>query len=186
MTIWAIVPVKPLRLGKSRLSEVLTEDERAHFNRTFLERVLGILKEVQEIGQVLVVSRDSEVLAIARHLGAKTVLEDGAQELNMALKRATSVAQGLNARGVLILPADLPLVTAQDIREFIQDINEDSIMRICPDRRESLRCFTRVHDIPSSREDSARWETQSEIRFSISDQARLWFRRQCLPSSPRR
>ncbi len=135
MTIWAIVPVKPLRLGKSRLSEVLTEDERAQLNRIFLERVLGTLKEVQEISQVLVVSRDAEALAIARQLGAKTVLEDGPQELNTALKRATSIAMGLAARGVLILPADLPLVTAADIRAFIHGVNGSAIVRISPDRR---------------------------------------------------
>ncbi len=29
MTLLAIVPVKPLRRGKSRLSEVLTQEERA-------------------------------------------------------------------------------------------------------------------------------------------------------------
>lgn len=136
MTIWAIVPVKPLRLGKSRLSEVLSDDERARLNRMFLERVLGILNEVEEIGQVLVVSRDAEALAIARQAGAKTVLEDGAQLLNLALQRATSVALGLAARGVLILPADLPLVTPQDIRRFIENAEEGPLVRIAPDRRE--------------------------------------------------
>lgn len=136
MTIWAIVPVKPLRLGKSRLADVLSEDERARLNRMFLERVLAMLKEVDEIGQVLVVSRDAEALAIARQAGAKTVLEDGAQQLNLALKRATSVALGFSARGVLVLPADLPLVTPQDIHHFIEDIDEGPLVRIAPDRRE--------------------------------------------------
>ncbi len=28
MALWAIVPVKPLRRGKSRLAKVLTQDER--------------------------------------------------------------------------------------------------------------------------------------------------------------
>jgi len=37
MTLWAIVPVKPLRRGKSRLSGMLSEDERAHLNEVLLE-----------------------------------------------------------------------------------------------------------------------------------------------------
>ena len=37
MTIWAIVPVKPLRYGKSRLSGILSEDQRTQLNRRLLE-----------------------------------------------------------------------------------------------------------------------------------------------------
>ena len=37
MTIWAIVPVKPLRRGKSRLAGALSEDERTHLNQLLLE-----------------------------------------------------------------------------------------------------------------------------------------------------
>src|SRR5512137_2373375 len=97
MTTWAIVPVKPLRLGKSRLSDVLSDDERARLNRMFLERTLGVLRSVPDIQQVLVVSRDPAALAIAREYGARTVLEDGSQELNLALKRATTFALAYSA-----------------------------------------------------------------------------------------
>jgi 2-phospho-L-lactate guanylyltransferase (CobY/MobA/RfbA family) len=37
MTLWAIVPVKPLRRGKSRLADVLSQDERTNLNRHLLE-----------------------------------------------------------------------------------------------------------------------------------------------------
>jgi 2-phospho-L-lactate guanylyltransferase len=77
MTIWAIVPVKPLRLGKSRLSGVLSDDERAVLNRMFLEQTLDILRTIPRVTQTLVVSRDPAALAIAREYGARTVLEDG-------------------------------------------------------------------------------------------------------------
>ena len=77
MTLWAIVPVKPLRRGKSRLSGMLTEDERTALNQELLERTLKTLSTLKELDQVLVVSRDPQALTIARNHGAKTVQEDG-------------------------------------------------------------------------------------------------------------
>ncbi|MHB1481817.1 MAG: hypothetical protein ACYCXH_05800, partial [Bellilinea sp.] len=77
MAIWAIVPVKPLRKSKPRLSDVLSEDERALLNFTMLGQTLRTLKSMPAIEQILVVSRDSSVLALAREYGARTVQEDG-------------------------------------------------------------------------------------------------------------
>ncbi|MBL6961579.1 MAG: 2-phospho-L-lactate guanylyltransferase, partial [Anaerolineales bacterium] len=92
MTIWAIVPVKPLRRGKSRLAGTLTEDERTELNRQLLAHTLEILKNTPEIEQTLVISRDPQALAVARDFDARTVLEDGSPHLNTALERATVVA----------------------------------------------------------------------------------------------
>lgn len=66
MTVWAIVPVKSLQQGKSRLSGVLAEDQRALLNRYLLERVLATLKEIPEIEHTLVISRDPAALALTR------------------------------------------------------------------------------------------------------------------------
>ncbi len=71
MTIWAVVPVKPLRRGKSRLAAILTQDEREDLNRRMLVHSLETLKKVPEIEQVLVVSRDPGALALARDYGAR-------------------------------------------------------------------------------------------------------------------
>lgn len=136
MTLWAIVPVKPLRRGKSRLAGALTEDERAELNRLLLERTLKTLTELKEVEQVLVVSRDSSALALARDLGARTVQEDGAPHLNTALKRATVVAQVYASRGVLVLPADLPLLSKQDILTLIERATDPPVVVIAPDRHQ--------------------------------------------------
>ncbi|HMD87681.1 MAG TPA: 2-phospho-L-lactate guanylyltransferase [Anaerolineaceae bacterium] len=136
MSLWAIIPVKPLRRGKSRLAGVLTEDERALLNYTMLGNTLKAISSVPEIDQVLVVSRDPAALALAREHGARTVQEEGSPELNTALRRATLVAKAYGARGVMILPADLPLVNSKDIREFIAQSGNPPEIIIAPDRRE--------------------------------------------------
>lgn len=137
MSIWAIVPVKPLRLGKSRLSGVLSDDERAALNRRFLEQTLDTIRNTPAISQTLVVSRDPAALALARQYGARTVHEDGTPNLNSALARATLLARQYASRGVLVLPADLPLLTKEDLAYFLQFVGKPPCVVISPDRHDN-------------------------------------------------
>ena len=134
MTVWAIVPVKPLFLGKSRLAEVLTPDERADLNRRLLAHTLDTLSAVSEIESVLVVSRDPAALALARGYGARTVQESGTPQLNVALAKATVVAQNFATQGVLIVPADLPLLTPEDVRLMLERAVDPPVVVVAPDR----------------------------------------------------
>lgn len=136
MTLWAIVPVKPLRRGKSRLAGTLTDDERAQLNENLLNHTLETLSGLKELEQVLVVSRDPHALTIARKHGARTVREDGQPHLNTALTRATVVAKVHATRGVLILPADLPLLSQTDILSLIERATNPPVVVIAPDRHE--------------------------------------------------
>ncbi len=136
MTLWAIVPVKPLRRGKSRLAATMSDEERAELNRTLLEHTLQTLTGLKEVEEVLVVSRDSSALALARDLGARTVQEDGAPTLNTALKRATIVAQVYASRGVLVIPADLPFLSRDDVLALLERAVDPPVVVIAPDRRE--------------------------------------------------
>ncbi len=135
MTLWAIVPVKPLRRGKSRLANVLTQDERTDLNSKLLAHTLDTLNMIPEIEHVLVVSRDPAALALARDHGARTVQENGESHLNIALTRATVIAKKYSTRGVLIIPADLPLITPEDIRSMVDRVKNPPVVVVAPDRR---------------------------------------------------
>lgn len=135
MTLWAIVPVKPLRRGKSRLSSVLSQDERTALNQSLLINSLKILSSVNAIDTILVVSRDPAVLTIARDYGARTVLEDGSPELNTALRRAALVAKTYLANEIMVIPADLPLLKKTDIEFILSHAGKPPEVIIAPDRR---------------------------------------------------
>ena len=135
MTIWAIVPVKPLRRGKSRLAGMLSEEQRTLLNRYLLTHVLTILNELPEIEHTLVISRDPAALSLTREMGGRTVLEDGAPQFNTAINRATIVAKAQGAHAVLILPADLPLINEADLRGLIKLGKKPPVVVIAPDRR---------------------------------------------------
>jgi 2-phospho-L-lactate guanylyltransferase len=70
-------------------------------------------------------------------MGARTVQEDGAPLLNTALRRATVIAQVYATRGVLILPADLPLMQPSDIEALIALAINPPVVVIAPDRHRS-------------------------------------------------
>jgi 2-phospho-L-lactate/phosphoenolpyruvate guanylyltransferase len=137
MTFWAIVPVKPLMRGKSRLAGVLSQEERAMLNQYLLGNTLETLKSIPEIEQVLVISRDQDALALARDHGARTVQENGAPQLNVALARATVVAKHYSPRGVIIVPADLPLITPQDVRHMLECAINPPVVVLAPDRHKT-------------------------------------------------
>jgi 2-phospho-L-lactate guanylyltransferase len=134
MALWAIVPVKPLRRGKSRLAGVLSDEERTNLNRCLLVHTLETLGEIPDIEHVLVVSRDPEALALARDFGARTVQEKGTPHLNVALARATVVVREYTSRGVLIVPADLPLITSQDVEVMLARAVDPPVVVVAPDR----------------------------------------------------
>ena len=82
--------------------------------------VLKIATSVPQLAGTLVISRDNKALAIAREYGAKTVQESGAPEMNAALMRATSLIARWRGSGVLILPADLPLIAVDDVVSMVE------------------------------------------------------------------
>jgi 2-phospho-L-lactate guanylyltransferase len=135
MALWAIVPVKPLRRGKSRLSGVLSDEDRADLNQRLLLRTVDLLKLIPEFDEVLVVSRDREALALVREHGARTLQEDGTPLLNVALQRATVVAKSYMAESVFILPADLPQITREDVNAMLEAGREAPVVVIAPDHR---------------------------------------------------
>ena len=134
MSLWAIIPVKPLRQAKSRLARVLSPRQRYQLAQATFRHVLGVTASVERISGTLVISRDTEVLALARELGARTLQEGALSDLNPALLRATLLASSWRADAVLILPADLPFLKAEDIQAIIQLGGERSVV-IAPDQR---------------------------------------------------
>jgi 2-phospho-L-lactate guanylyltransferase len=137
MNLWAIVPVKPLGRAKSRLSDELLPEKREQLATELLVRTVRLLVPLTRIRGVLVISRDTKALAMVRDLGANTVQESGTPELNHALLRATQVLRAWSTEAVLVVPADIPLLAAEDIEEMVQRGRYHNSVVIAPDRHET-------------------------------------------------
>ena len=68
-------------------------------------------------------------------MASGTLLENGSPELNIGLTRAAMVASAYKAHGVLVIPADLPLIDSNDVREMIKMSKPGRCVVIAPDRR---------------------------------------------------
>ena len=135
MSLWAIVPIKPLRRGKSRLSTVLSESEREQLNQSLLIKTISCLKEIKEIDQILVVSYDPNALTISRDYGARTIQESHNTNINKALRKGSMAANAFNISSILIIPADLPYINADAIRQLLSRAGNPPEIIITPDRR---------------------------------------------------
>jgi 2-phospho-L-lactate guanylyltransferase len=115
----AIVPVRSLAGAKSRLGEPLDPEERADLILGLLRRTVAAALAAREVRSVIVVSQDGELLRVAGEMGAKALLQrsDG---LNEALAE-TRLSACTEATALLVLPADLPAVSAPAIDEIVDE-----------------------------------------------------------------
>jgi 2-phospho-L-lactate/phosphoenolpyruvate guanylyltransferase len=122
-SLMAIVPVKPFAEAKMRLAGTLGEKERIALAQRLLKRTLLKLTRAREISRVVVISRDEDVLKIARAYDAFSLLESSSSEaipnLNDALEQARRVCMANGARGILVIPTDLPRLRIRDIEKII-------------------------------------------------------------------
>jgi 2-phospho-L-lactate/phosphoenolpyruvate guanylyltransferase len=113
----AIVPVRSLSGAKSRLGEPLDPEERSDLVVAMLRRTVRAGLAARLVARVIVVSQDPEVVRRAGELGADGVLQRG-NGLNEALTEGRAVAK--DATALLVLPADLPAVSADAIDALVE------------------------------------------------------------------
>ena len=122
MTTWAVIPVKHLRESKRRLAHLLTPDERADLILSFLDNMLATLNETPGIDRTLVVTGDPVVSTLAGKYGAELLIEFEPAGLNAAVSIGVARATAQGASAVLILPADLPFASVEDIEEALRSL----------------------------------------------------------------
>jgi len=110
-SLHVLVPVRGLAEGKTRLGETLDAEERETLIVGLLHRLLEILSAWPPSRRTHVVSDDAIIRRVAQEQGASIVSEPAAGDLNAALAAARDAAVARHASAILILPADLPLVT---------------------------------------------------------------------------
>lgn len=117
--MWAIVPCKRLDRAKTRLAHVLAPAERYALARSMLRDVLAVLTRVRGLDGVAVVTPDPEVSALA-DASVTLVLDDPPNaDHSSAARAATAEAGRRGARGVLVLSADVPLLTASEVERVL-------------------------------------------------------------------
>jgi 2-phospho-L-lactate guanylyltransferase len=119
--IWAVVPVKSLPAAKQRLAPLLERSERQMLARAMFEDVLDACMAAGSLAGTVVVTADDEVGRIGERAGARIVTEPHERGTNAAIETGIRAVTGC-ATGVIVMPADVPHVTAASL---------DAVARLC-------------------------------------------------------
>ena len=133
--VWVVVPMRGIASGKSRLSERLGRAERARLNRRLLERTLAVVAAWQgSASRCIVVSGCAQTLRIAARANAVRLLEPRPRRgLNSAVGYAARRAVRSGARVILVLPTDLPRLSAAGLNALVRRATCGHAGAIAPD-----------------------------------------------------
>lgn len=126
---WALVPVKRFSQAKTRLREVLFDEERVRLAQTMLRDVLSNLRATSTIDGIAVVSSDPEVFAIARTFEAATILDTAEAGVRQAARCGLDAFRSFDRR-VLVVPADIPFATPGDFEGVIALLDQTPIVLV--------------------------------------------------------
>jgi 2-phospho-L-lactate guanylyltransferase len=129
--IAALIPAKSLDEAKGRLAGLLSEDERRQLALAMLEDIVRTLQAVRRVDSISIVSPDAEVLGKAKELGATPIEEPSTvRGINQALAHAAEAIS--DADTLLVVLADVPAVTPDEIDAVIDAIPSGKSLVICP------------------------------------------------------
>lgn len=154
----AIVPAKPFDAAKLRLAQVLEPAARVALSRRMFEQTLDVLARARGIARIAVVSRDEQVLQLARERAAWAIRETRSG-LNPALEQATAAARAQGLRAALIVPADLPKLEPRDVEQMIELGRTPPCVVIAPAQRDDGTNGLLVHPIGLIEYAFGRWSS---------------------------
>jgi 2-phospho-L-lactate/phosphoenolpyruvate guanylyltransferase len=134
--IWAVLPVKEFSGAKQRLAGVLSAQERRDLFAAMLEDVLCALAASAGLAGTLMVTRDPLAHDLAARYGARVLGENENRGHTAAstLGARTLAQQGVE--GMVQVPADIPLLSPEDIAALLQAHGEPPAVTLGPARDE--------------------------------------------------
>ncbi|HET9435346.1 MAG TPA: 2-phospho-L-lactate guanylyltransferase [Candidatus Limnocylindrales bacterium] len=115
---WALVPLRGLEDAKTRLGAELDAEERLELVVAMASRTLAATRDAAGLTGTVLVTADPAAAELAEAFGARTLVQR-LPGLNAALREARAVAMGEGATAVLVVPIDLPAISAAAIGDLL-------------------------------------------------------------------
>jgi len=114
-----LIPVKNLESAKQRLSPVLDSTERRALAEAMIEDVFEAVGAWRKRPQVLIVSSDDFANTLARRYDFEVLKDEKNGGETNAVQIATHACVQRGARFSLVIPGDVPLVTAAELQQIM-------------------------------------------------------------------
>jgi 2-phospho-L-lactate/phosphoenolpyruvate guanylyltransferase len=133
MIRWAVIPMKPLDVAKSRLSSILDDETRKNLVIALFTHTVSELQESGKFGGITVVTADPYLWKISQELGIQVIEEPFPSDLNDSLANALDWMKIKLAQSVLILPGDLPYLSSRLLLDMATESELFNLMMVSPD-----------------------------------------------------
>lgn len=134
--IAVVVPIKAGAQVKSRLSGLLSPDERRALGLAMAADVLAALSGVPALTGRYVVTGDEAAASLAAEHGFAVMPEPEPVGYRSAAQAAMAQLAAEGVEAALCLPADLPQLTAEDVEAMIEAIGGANAVALAPSRDE--------------------------------------------------
>lgn len=114
-----LIPIKDPTHAKTRLAELLSEVERRRLAWAMFEDVSNAAATARKPDRVVLVSSFAPAVERARDFGWEVLIEESQISESASVDRASRILSERGFNTVMRLPADLPLVRAEDIDELL-------------------------------------------------------------------
>jgi len=109
------VPVKRFERSKSRLGTILSIEQRRTLCELLLLNTIIALEQSHAISKILVVTSEKSAVELASSIGAECLKLNCDNGVNEALVLANEYSSNNGADATVVIPQDIPLLTASDI-----------------------------------------------------------------------
>jgi 2-phospho-L-lactate guanylyltransferase len=130
MKVFAAVFAEELDGSKSRLSAGFAAEERKLLSAAMLEDVLTALQS-SVVREVVVIGADSSVRQVADSCGVLFISKERSG-LGSAVRKAIAWCNEKKADALLVLPANVPLVSSSDINRIVELGSEGPAVVLSP------------------------------------------------------
>jgi 2-phospho-L-lactate/phosphoenolpyruvate guanylyltransferase len=129
-TIMILIPVKNLSNAKQRLASALDQSSRTELAQAMLSDVLEKLSSWSNCPPVSVVTSDPFAIELARSFHYEIIPDDACRSETDAIEIATHLCEQRGIKSTLVIPGDIPLVTASELDQILRAAPEEGTVLV--------------------------------------------------------
>lgn len=114
-----LLPVKNLAKAKQRLAAILDQSSRTELAQTMLSDVVSAIAAFAG-DQVTLATSDAFAIELAQRNGFDVIRDEANVSETDAIEMATRVCEARGVESTLVIPGDIPLIEAADLRSIYQ------------------------------------------------------------------
>ncbi|MGD0930437.1 MAG: 2-phospho-L-lactate guanylyltransferase [Candidatus Korobacteraceae bacterium] len=138
-----LIPFKSLATAKQRLAEVLNQQQRSQLAEAMLRDVMAAAAGVTDRIHVALVTGDAHARQLAEQFGFLVIEDRHNESETAAIEMATGWSEQRGYDTTIVVPADIPLVTSDELRRVLEAAPDEGAVFVPAYDRRGSNCILR-------------------------------------------